>query len=91
MSDRVPINTQTAFGRALAEYTDAVLEARARGQRLRDAFNSMSQGGSFAQVDAEVNAGSDAQRGELLYNILTGSVSALEGASVNALVRIDQG
>ena len=91
MSDRVSINTQTAFGKALAEYVDVVMEARARGARLKDAFNSMAQGGTYAQVDAEVNGGSDAARGQTVYNILTGSVSALQGAEVNALVRIDQG
>lgn len=91
MSDRIPINTQTAFGRAIAEYVDAVLEARAKGARLAAVLNSMASGGSFAVVDAEVNAGNDAARGETIYNLVTGSVSALNGADVNGLVRIDQG
>lgn len=91
MSDRVQLNTATAFGAAIAEYADAVLEARAKGRRILDALNSMAAGGTFGAVDAEVNAGADAARGELVYNIVAGSVSALQGADVNALVRIDQG
>ena len=92
MSTRIPVNTSTAWGAALAEAVDGVIEVKAKVDRLKAVFDSMAQGGTFIQVDTEVNGGTpDATRGELIYNLLAGAKSALDGAAIGELTRLDQG
>lgn len=90
MSIRVPYSASTAFGQQVAEYVDSVIKTRDQGRRLRAAFDAMASGGSYDQIETEIG-GMTAGDGQTLYNLLVGTVAALEAAGFNELSRLDQG
>lgn len=95
MSTRIAINTQTAYGKAIAEYVDLVMQARAAGERLKRAMDSMIAGtpGTPAVIDTEVNGPgfADPVRGQAIFDLITNSNNNLQRPAVDALAAIDQG
>ena len=95
MSTRIAINTSTAYGKAIAEYVDLVMQARAHGERLTRAFNSMVAGTPTtpAVVDTEVNGPgfADPTRGQAIFDLITASNTNLQRPAVDALAQLDQG
>ena len=89
MSTRINYTGSTAFGKMLAEFVSQVKAAQAKGQRLKDAMDSMSSGGSYGQIESEV--GVPAGQGQPTYNLVTGAVAAINVAAVNQLTLLDNG
>lgn len=90
MSTRLKYSQQTAFGQQVAEYIDELLAIRNKGRRIKAAFDSMAQGGSFTQIEAEVG-GMTAGEGQTLYNLVIGAANLLEKPALDELARLDQG
>jgi hypothetical protein len=93
MSARVVFNTETALGELAAEAVDGVLEARAKLRRVVEAANAMiyneSGPADMAQLETEfgiLNGG-----GQRFFDVLNGTLTALDNPAVDTLREIDQG
>lgn len=90
MSTRIEFDIHTPFGRAIAELTRTLVSARNQSTNLKASIDSMANGGSFAQVEAEIG-GMAAGTGEALYNLLTDINQKLVSNTLDGIYRLHQG
>ena len=93
MSARVIFNAETSLGRLAVEAIDGVLDSRAKLKRVVEAANAMiyneSGPADMAQLEAEfgiLNGG-----GQRFFDVLNGTLIAMDAPAVDTLREIDQG
>jgi hypothetical protein len=89
MTARVPFNAETAMGQLAAEAVDAILEGKAKLNRLAEALYAMIYPSDTAAIEAEF--GLEAGKGQQFFDLVNGAKQALDDARIVALREIDQG
>ena len=93
MSARVIFNSDTSLGALAVEAIDYILEGRAKLRRVVEASNAMiyneSGPADMAQLETEfgiLNGG-----GQRFFDVLNGTLQAMDAPAVDTLREIDQG
>lgn len=90
MSTRIQYSPDTAIGQQIAEFVDAFVTAKQRGDRLMGILDSVSNGGSWAELEAEVG-GMNAGEGQALYNLINAAHGLVNVAGFDQIYKVDQG
>jgi len=91
MTTRILYSQTTQTGKMVAQYVNAVFEARAQGRRLKAILDSASAAADWAAIGAEVGGGIDATQAQNLWTITSNAQAAIDVAGVAELARLDQG
>lgn len=92
MSIRIPYQDSNGIGREVAQYVDAVLDARERGRRLKAKLDSMVNGEAspYPSLEAEIG-GMTAGQGDDLWAVISNAQAAVDVPAVSELSRLDKG
>lgn len=85
---RIAYSTVTAQGKQVAEFVDSVMEAIAKGRRLRGQFEAMNS--DSLAIETEVG-GMVIATGNDLWFLLNAAITAIDVPATAALSRLDQG
>ena len=90
MSTRIQYSPDSSLGQMVAEFTDALVTAKQLGDRLTGILDSVSAGGSWTEIEAEVG-GMQVGEGQQLYNLVTAAHGLIDVPGFVQIYKIDQG